>query len=173
MKKPLSLCLLAFVAVTLFAQAPLVSGAVSTVAGLATTATPLDSLKGTIRNSYGVMAGDTLRMISAREFGDYRYWPLVFMTNTDVVTNPERIEPATEMKIYKLPFASGTPDGIARVLIAETYIQTYERYVALGADWIDERRWVLLEALYFEPELFDKYAGRVDADDAAWYKARP
>ncbi len=173
MKKLLTICMLALVALALSAQTPSVSGAVSTASSLATTSTPLDSLKAGVQNNYSVVAGDTLRMISQKEFGDYRYWPLVFMTNTDVVSNPERIEPAVAIKIYKLPFASKTPDAIAKVLVAETYIQTYERYVALGTDWVNERRWVLLEALYFEPSLFSKFASRIAADDASWYKARP
>lgn len=154
------------------------AGAASSAVGAASTAASsdmgpgLESLKSDNKDAYSVVSGDTLKGISAARFGDYRYWPIVYMTNKEAISNPERIEPATALNIYKLPFNAAVPSDISKLLIVETYLQTYARYVELGADWVDARRWVLLEATYFSKDLFGKYASRIEDSDETWFRSR-
>jgi len=132
----------------------------------------LESLKADAKEDYSVVAGDTLKAVSAKIHGDYRYWPIVYMTNKDAIDNPERIEPGLAVKMYKLPFNAADPNNLSKLLITETYLQTYARYVELGSEWVGARRWVLLEATHFGPDLFDKSASRIEASDLEWYKSR-
>lgn len=150
----------------------------TTVVGVASTVASSDmgpgieSLKANAQEDYTVVAGNTLKAVSAQVYGDYRYWPIVYLTNKETISNPELIEPATAFKIYKLPFDPALPNDLSKRLIVETYLQTYARYLELGSDWTWQRRWVLLEALYFSPELFAKSESRIDAADLDWYKSR-
>lgn len=146
-------------------------GAASTVAS-ADMGPGIESLKANAQEDYAVVSGDTLKAVSEAAYGDYRYWPIVYLTNKEAISNPERIEPGLAIKIYKLPFDAKAPNELSKRLIAETYVQAYERYVALGASWTDARRWVLLEALRFAPNLFADYASRIDDGDEAWYRSR-
>jgi len=132
----------------------------------------VESLKADVQEDYTVVAGNTLKAVSAAVYGDYRYWPIVYLTNKETISNPELIEPAMAFKIYKLPFDPALPNDISKLLIVETYLQTYARYLELGSEWAGARRWVLLEAMHFAADLFDKYEARIDASDAEWYKAR-
>ncbi|PKL23419.1 MAG: hypothetical protein CVV47_14355 [Spirochaetae bacterium HGW-Spirochaetae-3] len=161
----------AFAQVTAAGAATTAVGAASTVAS-SDMGPGLESLKSDVNEGYTIVSGDTLKGISAARFGDYRYWPVVYMTNKESIANPERIEPATALRIYRLPFNAASPSDISKLLIVETYLQTYARYVELGADWVGARRWVLLEATHFSPELFSKFASRIEDSDEAWYKAR-
>lgn len=146
-------------------------GAASTVAS--TEMGPgLESLKAKAQEDYTVVSGNTLKAVSESVYGDYRYWPIVYLTNKETIANPELIEPDTAFKIYQLPFDPTVPNDISKLLIVETYLQTYARYVELGGDYVGARRWVLLEATHFAADLFDKYADRIEASDAEWYKAR-
>jgi len=152
--------------------------AATTVVGVASTVASSDmgpgieSLKANAQEDYTVVAGNTLRAVSAQVYGDYRYWPIVYLTNKETISNPELIEPATVFKIYKLPFDPALPNDLSKVLITETYLQTYARYLELGSEWTWQRRWVLLEAMHFSPELFSKSESRIDAADVEWYKSR-
>ena len=133
----------------------------------------VDSLKATVESEYTVVAGDTLSLISAKVYGDYRYWPVIFLTNkSNVFNNPEVIEPGMMLKIYKLPFKISGIDAVSKLLLAEVYLQTYEAYLSLGADWINARRWVLLESLFVNEDLFSKSNPRVEASDSNWYGSR-
>jgi len=132
----------------------------------------VESLKAEVQEDYTVVEGNTLKAVSASVYGDYRYWPIVYLTNKETISNPELIEPATAFKIYKLPFDPALPNDLSKVLIVETYLQTYARYLELGSDWVGQRRWVLLEAMHFAPDLFEKFESRIDASDTEWYKAR-
>jgi hypothetical protein len=132
----------------------------------------IESLKADAKEDYTVAAGDTLKAISAKVHGDYRYWPIVYMTNKETIANPEIIEPGMAVKMYKLPFNAADPNNLSKLLIVETYLQTYARYVELGGEWVGARRWVLLEATHFGPDLFDKSASRIEASDLEWHKAR-
>lgn len=132
----------------------------------------LESLKATVQEDYSVVAGNTLKAVSAAVYGDYRYWPIVYLTNKEAIANPELVEPGMAFKIYTLPFDPALPNDISKLLIAETYLQTYARYVELGGEWVDARRWVLLEATHFAPDLFTRFDGRIDSSDAAWYRGR-
>jgi len=148
-----------------------VVGAASTVAS-SDMGPGLESLKANVQEDYTVVVGNTLKAVSEAVYGDYRYWPIVYMTNKETIDNPELIEPDTAFKIYKLPFDPALPNDISKLLIVETYLQTYARYVELGGDWVDARRWVLLEAMHFSPDLFTKFEGRIEATDADWYGSR-
>ncbi len=146
-------------------------GAVSTAAS-SDMGPGIESLKANVQEDYAVVSGDTLKAVSEAAYGDYRYWPIVYLTNKETISNPELIEPGLAIKIYKLPFDAKAPNDLSKRLIAETYLQAYERYVELGTSWTDARRWVLLEALRFAPNLFADYASRIDDGDEAWYRSR-
>lgn len=169
-----------FAAVAFLVMATLAFGQITTssVVGAASTAASsdlgpgLEGLKANLQEDYVVRAGDTLKSISASVYGDYRYWTFIYLTNKGAVANPERIEPGLALKIYKLGFDPKLPNDLSKKVIAETYLQSYARYVELGADWTDARRWVLLEATAFAPDLFAAAAARIDDSDEAWYKAR-
>jgi len=62
--------------------------------------------------------------------------------------------------------------GSSWVLITGTYLQTCARHLELGSDWTWQRRWVLLRAMHFSPELFTKSESRIDPADQRWYKSR-
>ncbi len=174
----LSLFLLLSVVLTFGQSATAGAKAATTVVGVASTVASSDmgpgveSLKADVQEDYTVVAGNTLKAVSAQVYGDYRYWPIVYLTNKETISNPELIEPATAFKIYKLPFDPAVPGDISKLLIVETYLQTYARYLELGSDWTWQRRWVLLEAMHFSPELFSKSESRIDATDLEWYKSR-
>jgi len=177
MKKLLSMLLvLAALASVAFAQATpsLTTTAVGTASGLASGGLPggLDTLAADYRADYTVKAGDTLKDISMAQYGDQRYWPMLYMTNKGVVANPELLEPGMVLKIYELPFDPKAPGALSVTVIVETYLQTYADYIAFGASWVDQRRWVLLQAQTFQSDFFAKNEARIDAADLAWYKAR-
>ena len=97
MKKILSIVLaLAALASVASAQAApsLTTTAVGTASGLASGGLPggLDTLASKYRADYTVKAGDTLKDISLAQYGDLRYWPMLYMTNKGVVANPELLE---------------------------------------------------------------------------------
>ena len=49
----------------------------------------IESLKANVREDYSVVAGNTLKAISAAVYGDYRYWTIVYLTNKEAIANPE------------------------------------------------------------------------------------
>ncbi len=185
MKKFFHLCLiLFFVAGLLGAQsaagggkkAPAVSPDISAVADAAASvevpSADLETLKTEVIKDYVVVNGDSLREISEAVFKDYRLWPIIWFTNQDSIPNPEVIEKQQEFKIYKLPFNVGAYSAVEKLLIGEAYLRAYAAYVKAGPDWLAKRRWVLLEALAFKPQLFSADAARIDAEDIAWYQKR-
>lgn len=170
---------LVLVATAAFAQRTATStGAASAVVSTAATVASsdmgpaLESLKANLQEEYRVVGGNTLKAVSRAVYGDYRYWPIVYLTNKEAIDNPELIEPGMAFKIYRLPFDPALPNDVSKLLVAETYLQTYERYVRLGGAWVDARRWVLLEATHFAPDLFTRFAARIEASDAEWHAAR-
>jgi nucleoid-associated protein YgaU len=48
---------------------------------------------------YTVVAGDTLRKIAERFYGDENQWPRIFNANRDQITNPDQIQVGWVLRI--------------------------------------------------------------------------
>jgi nucleoid-associated protein YgaU len=48
---------------------------------------------------YTVVAGDTLRRIAQRFYGDENQWPRIFDENRDQISNPDQIFPGQVLRI--------------------------------------------------------------------------
>ncbi|HAP42553.1 MAG: hypothetical protein A2087_01290 [Spirochaetes bacterium GWD1_61_31] len=141
----------------------------------AAAAPTIESIKANVERQYTVLADDSLRAIAARLYGNYRYWPVLFLTNRELIANAEIIEPGMVITLYRLPFDAAAVEGldaIGRLFMTEAYLQTYEASVQNGAGLVNPRRWVLLEALYYDADLFTAFAARINADDLAWFQSR-
>ena len=157
-----------FVLVVLMALALLPIVAQAPGAGLA-------AVKAGVATDYAVAKGDTLKSIAAKQYGDYHLWPVIWSANSGSVKVPDEIETGAKLSIYKLPFAvpADLKYGPAETeLILETYFAAYDNYLSLGAPWVSERRWTLLEARDFERWLFEYNEARIDVEDLKWYYAR-
>ena len=135
----------------------------------------LDALKAGVSKEYAVEKGETLKSIAAERYGDYRLWPVLWFANKDGVRNPDLIEPGQKLEVYELPFAvpkDGDFGALQDALITKAYLAAYGRYLDEGPDWVGQRRWTLLEARAFEPELFEKEAASIDEEDLRWYAGR-
>jgi len=157
MKKAIVLVLLAMTLASLSAQVA---------------APDLSQLAAEVTKEYVIQKGDTLKGIAAKEYGEYSFWPALWVANRDAVPQPELIEPGTTIKIYKLPFKAGAPSAVVDPVMKAAYAQTYDRYVDLGNDWVPQRRWVLLEDVRYDAELFTKDAGWIKQEDRTWHAKR-
>jgi hypothetical protein len=131
--------------------------------------TPFSDFMAQILTGKSVEKGDSLLKLSWDFYDDYRFWPVIWLANREVIKNPELIQPGMPIIAYKLPFDAKNIDFFAKAMMADVYAETYRHYVTLGKDWTWQRRWVLLEALYFEPDFVMIYSKDITADDAAWY----
>ena len=52
---------------------------------------------------YTVVAGDTLRKIAQRFYGDENLWPRIFHANRDQITNPDQISVGWVLRIPLSP----------------------------------------------------------------------
>ena len=149
---------------------------VTTATATAAAAAPtIESLKANVERQYTVLADDSLRAVAARLYGNYRYWSVLFLTNRELIANAEIIEPGMVITLYRLPFDPAAVEGldaIGQLFMTEAYLQTYEAYVQNGVDLVNPRRWVLLEALYYNADLFTAFTARINADDLAWFQSR-
>ncbi len=156
--------------------------ALSLVAGLAAQTLPsvpavptgadMDSLVKEKLGDYTVKAGDTLRTIAANMYKDYRVWPAVWYANKGIINNPEIIEIDQVLTLPKLPFEVGDWNPLTKTLMAEAYNTTYLKYLELGDEkWAGARRWVLLEARFFEEGFIDNRPS-ISVSDKEWWANR-
>jgi 5'-nucleotidase/UDP-sugar diphosphatase len=129
----------------------------------------LGQLAKDVSKEYVIKKGDTLKGIADAEYGAYSLWPAVWAANRDAVSHPDLIEPGAKITLYKLPLSA---PAVLDPLLKAAYAQVYDRYVDLGSDWIPQRRWALLEAERYDPELFSANAGWIRQEDRTWFAKR-
>lgn len=168
MNKYLSLALVLAVLATAVSAQTLEVPKVDVPADTASLVSVADGVLSQFRNDHEVKAGEYLRTIASAEYGDYRLWPTIFLANKDVLSNPEAIEIGTKLKIYAPPFdVKQAPNDLQKMAMARAYIETYKVYLPLGDTWKPARRWVLDQALFFDPKLADTYGADLEASDLA------
>ena len=52
-----------------------------------------------VDRTYTVVAGDSLSKIAKKLYGDASKWRVIFEANTDVIKNPDLIQPGQKFKI--------------------------------------------------------------------------
>ncbi len=67
-----------------------------------------------VTQTYEIHEGDTLSEISARLFGDPKYWPKIWALNNRDITNPHSIKPG-----YQIAFMPGTGTSLPYVAIQD------------------------------------------------------
>jgi 2',3'-cyclic-nucleotide 2'-phosphodiesterase/3'-nucleotidase len=135
----------------------------------------LDALLAGTAKEYSVVKGETLKAIAAKQYGDYHLWPILWFANRDAVKAPDAIEVGQKLSVYKLPFAlpASLEYGPAEsAMVVESYMAAYRNYVDLGGEWANQRRWVLLEALPFDPAVFVTQEAAIELEDLQWFAAR-
>jgi hypothetical protein len=146
----------------------LLLAAASLLAQAAGAGPDLGQLAKDVDKVYTVAKGDTLQSVANKAYGDYRAWAALWAANSEAIANPDKIEVGDKITLYKV-----SAKAIEASLMAEAYLAAYERFVYLGQDFADQRRWVLLEARAFSPEVFVIAKDRILVEDELWYGARP
>jgi nucleoid-associated protein YgaU len=71
--------------------------------------------------TYEIQKGDTLEKIAINNYGDPRYWGVLYLINKDKIKNPNEIEIGTEIKIPEKNEISPTGRNVF-----VTVLQTFE-----------------------------------------------
>ena len=118
----------------------------------------LGAVLTTVEKTYTVVKGDTLKDIAEKSYGDSKLWPVLWYANRGPVYNPDVIEIGLSLNIYALPFTRPGYTAEDKALIAQAYLAAYNKYQELGNSWTNQGRWVLLDYLNFDAELFTRSA---------------
>ena len=128
-----------------------------------------------------VVRGDTLFDLARTYWADAYLWPVILVTNSVSVMDPDFLRQGSILDIPARPEVARNP-GIGAV--GDAHIEAYLRYRSLGDEtlskgrgrgdlWliqlglirINKAHWVLYSGLRYDPELLDKAAGTVPDRD--------
>lgn len=118
--------------------------------------------------SHRVATGDNLWQISGRYYVDPFLWPNIYRVNTDVVSNPDVLEPHETLA---LPVLHGPHDQLApedRRNLAEGYFLVFDYYRQTQKHLAPFALWA---AVRYDPSILETHSDVITASELAFLKA--
>ncbi|MDH5465772.1 MAG: hypothetical protein OEW60_09050, partial [Thiovulaceae bacterium] len=83
-----------------------------------------------------IVSGDSLYLLSQRLYGDSKFWPLIYIKNSENIQDMDLIYPGKTLIVPRIEKGSTSKEELAKV-----YIKAYERYKQLGKE--NKAQWLL------------------------------
>ncbi len=108
---------------------------------------------------YMIAPGDNLYKLSKQLYGQSRYWPLIFASNSHIIKDVDRIYPNQKLKIPRIP-----ENGSASEVLAGVYIKAYKAYKLSGK--ANKAQWLLYWSHFnLDDTLLEKFSHEIEHED--------
>ncbi|NBC30402.1 MAG: hypothetical protein GVY29_10495 [Spirochaetes bacterium] len=137
-----------------------------------------------VQRVYNVSRGDTFFGLASRVWDDQHLWPDLYVLNKERFENPDLILPGQRVDIYPSLKADGRLSDSELSVLMDAYVETYQRYRALGEEalasgrdsndayllqrsrlYINKAQWLLYSGLRYSRDLLETHAGEIDDRD--------